>query len=105
MNEYSFRPENLRYKNQRHFSCFLFCCFLTRLFLLKSDLLPDDGERDWPTDEFPGDYPRLLVGRYPGEAATGSDGPDLAQILPLPVRLHDLPVPAVRWHSTSSLHR
>lgn len=88
----------------RHFHCFP-PSVPDLCFLLKPDLLPDDGQRDRPADEFPGHHPRLLVGGHPGAAAPGSDGPDLAQILPLPVRLHDLPVPAVRGHTAGSLHR
>lgn len=78
---------------------------LLKLSLLNKDLLPDDGERDWPADEFPGDNPRLLVGRHFGEAAAGSNCQDLAQILSLSFHLHDLPVPAVCWYPTCYLHR
>lgn len=85
--------------------CFFSIFILLKPTLLLKDLLPDDGECDWPTDEFLGDNPWVLVGSHLGEAAAGSYCQDLAQILSLPVHLHDLPVSTVCGHTTCSLHR
>ena len=78
---------------------------LPKLPGFSTDLLPDDSECDRPEDELPGDHPWLLVGSHLGEAAAGSHGQDLAQILSLSVHLHDLPVPSVCGHTACSLHR
>lgn len=67
-------------------------------------MLPDDGECDRTENELSGPYPRLLDGCHLGEAAPSSHRQDLAQILSVPVHLHDLPVPALCGHSACSLH-
>lgn len=73
--------------------------------LSETDMLPDDSECDWSADELCGDNPWLLDGSSVGEEAESSDRQDLAQILSLPVRFHDLSVPAVCGNSACSLHR
>lgn len=77
----------------------------TFFFFLIKDLLPHDGERDWPADELHGDNPRLLVGGHLGEETASSYRQDLAQVLSLPVHLHDLSVPAVCGHAACPLYR
>ena len=79
--------------------------FLFHIYMSLSDLLPDDGECDWAANELPCDYPRLLAGCDHGATAAGSNSSDLAQVLPLSVHLHDLPVCSVRGHPACTLHR
>lgn len=72
---------------------------------ISTDLLPDDGECDWPEDELPDDNPRLLAGGHLVQAPAGGYCQALAQLLRLPVRLYDLPVPVVFRRPARSLHR
>lgn len=72
---------------------------------LSADLFPDDGECDWPEDELLNDNPWLLAGGHLVEAPAGSYCQGLAQLLCLPVCLHDLPVSAVFRHTARSVHR
>lgn len=87
------------------FCIYLFYFNLQNPTLFLKDLLPDDGECDWPADELLGDNPWLLVGSHLGEAAAGSYCQYLAQILSLPVHLHDLPVFTVCGNTACSLYR
>lgn len=73
--------------------------------LLLKDLLLDDGECDWTADELLGNNPWLLVGSHLGEAAASSYCQNLAQILSLPIHLHDIPVSTVCGHTACSLYR
>lgn len=93
-----------------HYSKFIIIIFFPVVILLNptillKDLLPDDGECDWPADEFLGNNPRLLASSHIVEAATCSYCQDLAQILSVPVHLHDLSVSTVCGHTPCSLHR